>query len=176
MTKTNSKPTTIPDSTVITQTEIIFWLFSFLIPFFFGHQQLATGIAVNLLLFLSAIKLKRSSQLPVVVLPSIAAFTRGIIFGPQTFFLLYFLPIIWFGNLLLVRIFQLESSVSKTIARLLLSIAAKTSVLYVFAIIYHAFNLVPKPFLTAMGIMQFVTAAVAGTITVVIFQKKYIHE
>lgn len=67
---------------------------AFLIPAIFSAPQLVTGTMVNALLFVAAQKLTKKELYPALVLPSLGAVTHGVLFGPQTIFLYYFLPFI----------------------------------------------------------------------------------
>ncbi|PIP14922.1 hypothetical protein COY88_02950 [Candidatus Roizmanbacteria bacterium CG_4_10_14_0_8_um_filter_35_28] len=57
-------------------------------------------------LFIAVQKFSYKKILPVIVLPSLGAILNGVLFGPATIFLYYFLPFIWIGNLILIYSFS----------------------------------------------------------------------
>ena len=67
---------------------------AFFIPAVFSSPQWLTGTIINTLLFIVATKLDFKKQLPIIILPSLGAFSHIVIFGPLTVFLLYFIPFI----------------------------------------------------------------------------------
>ena len=67
---------------------------AFLVPMIFSSPQWLIGTMVNALLFIAALKLDFKKQLPIIILPSLGALAHGVLFGPLTVFLLYFLPFI----------------------------------------------------------------------------------
>jgi len=131
------------------------------IPFLFGHPQLVVGSVVNMLLVLAASRLPRRHWLPLAVLPSLAALARGLVFGPFTPFLLFFLPFIWLGNLALMLALRRLRHWPVGLA-LLPAAALKASLLYGMALVYVQADLVPEMFLTAMGLIQLETALLGG--------------
>lgn len=148
---------------LVLSVNIVFYLFAFLIPFAISGPQLLVGSVVNTFLFITAAKLDKKSILLVAILPSLGAFSHGVIFGPLTFFLFYFLPFIWIGNLLLIYVF-------KQYKNILLAAGVKTAFLFLTANIYHSFQIVPKLFVTSMGLFQFVTALIGGVLALVLFK------
>jgi hypothetical protein len=121
-----------------------------------GHPQWLVGTVVNACLFSGAIYLPRKYILPLAIFPSLGVLARGLIFGPFTWFLVYFLPFIWLGNLILII-------VSK---KFNLIFAAFTKFLFLFLVanIYFSFHIVPKVFLVTMGLNQLATALAGGFI------------
>ena len=141
---------------------IVLPVVAFTIPFFASGPQLLTGTLVNSFLILTAIKLPLRKAWPVIVFPSIGALGNGILFGPYTPFLTYFLPFIWLGNFILVKSFiEIKKNTSFPLA-LFLSSLLKAALLFVFAFAYFKLNLVPQIFLTAMSIFKFATAIAGG--------------
>ena len=74
----------------------------FFVPFLIGHPQFIVGTLVNAALVLAAMNIKNYRLLPVIIVPSLGALSRGLIFGPFSRFLVYMIPFIWIGNSLLV--------------------------------------------------------------------------
>jgi hypothetical protein len=135
---------------------------AFFTPFSLGHPQWLVGTVVNTCLFLSAIFLPKKYFILLAILPSLGVLARGLVFGPFTFFLFYFLPFIWIGNLLLILTFKKFGFVVASFSKFLF--------LYLVANIYFNFNIVPKIFLTSMGLNQLATALVGGIIAFTIFK------
>jgi len=142
---------------------ITLYALAFCIPFFFSAQQLVTGTVINCLLFLSATRLSKKELLPIVALPSIATLFHGVLFGPQTVFLFYFLPFIWLGNYALVYAFSTFDSKPYWL-RIALSSAVKYLLLQACAQVYFASGIVPSAFLASMGYIQLITALVGGAL------------
>lgn len=143
---------------------------SFAVPFFLGHSQILTGVIVNALLFYSTSLSKGKFYWPIIILPSIAVLSRGIIFGPMTVFLLYFLPFIWLGNIIMVFVYNRIFSQGNLVS-IFISSAVKFVFLYTFANIFFNFQLVPKIFLQTMGINQLLTALAGGLLVLPILKK-----
>lgn len=145
---------------------VLYSAVSFLLPILLGHPQIVVGITVNALLIMSALNLKNHKLLPVMIMPSLGALSRGLIFGPFTIYLVYMIPFIWVGNFILVYMFKSMYVAKKKnyLLTVLSSSAAKTIFLFGSAFLLFSLNIIPAPFLAAMGIMQFVTAVSAGFI------------
>lgn len=122
---------------------------SFAVPFLLGHNQLATGVFVNFFLFWTA-KNYRAAVKYFIFFPSLVVLARGLIFGPFTPFLFYFIPFIWLGNWVLVKLASQGHP--------LRGCFGKMAVLYLAARVYFALGIVPEVFLTSMGVMQVATA------------------
>lgn len=151
-------------------------LIAFAIPLFISGPQILTGSLVNCFLFLSSNYSSKKAQYAIIILPSIGALLNGVIFGKFTPFLAYFLPFIWMGNYILVRTFTLfarhpdegRGLDSKLIpwipafAGMTLSALLKSVFLFVFVFVFFKLSIVPRVFLTAMGIFQFITAIIGG--------------
>lgn len=150
----------LPTSLYLTLTGL-----AFLVPMIFSYPQWLIGTMVNTILFIGALKLDFKKQLPIIILPSLGAFAHGVLFGPLTVFLLYFLPFIWLGNALLVRFisFKLVNQWPFFYRAFTASIL-KFAVLFLAAYIYINLGLVPVVFLSSMGLIQLLTA-IMGAIT-----------
>ncbi|MBW2965691.1 hypothetical protein KY342_01150 [Candidatus Woesearchaeota archaeon] len=143
---------------------VVYTAFCFFIPLTIGHPQLAVGIIVNALLIASALNIKGYKLLPVIISPSLGALSRGILFGPFTIFLVYMIPFIWIGNTILVFSFKwLKLRLNKNYwLTLVIGSLLKSGFLFLIAFILYSLNIVPVVFLTAMGIMQLITAFTGG--------------
>ena len=149
---------------------------SFFAPFTLGHPQWLVGTVVNACLFLGAIYLPKRSYIPLAILPSLGVLARGLVFGPATMFLVYFLPIIWMGNLILIFMFRaIYSNVLKN-NRIVFFLAmagaavGKSGLLFVLAFIYFKLDILPVLFLQLMGLNQLATALIGGLVAFVIFK------
>jgi len=149
---------------LLLRLNLVIYTLSFAIPIIVSHPQWITGAVVNCLLYLTAEKLSKKEYLPVIVLPSLGAITYGVLFGPQTVFLYYFLPFIWVGNYLLISLFSMLKNQNYFI-RVILSSLTKYLFLVIFANIYFGFKIVPKLFITSMGIVQLITALTGGILS-----------
>ncbi|MFH0749293.1 MAG: hypothetical protein V1917_00030 [Candidatus Gottesmanbacteria bacterium] len=131
---------------------------SFVVPFLLSQSQIPTGIFVNALLFLSVLFLPASTRLPIIIFPSLATVTRGLVFGGLTPFLLAMVPVIWLGNWLLTMVFdKLHGRLGLMVSGVIASLT-KVTVLFLTAIIFVRLGIVPKLFLTVMGNVQLITA------------------
>ena len=144
-------------------------LLLFFVPLLFGHPQLLVGTIVNALIIYIAINFKGMKLFPSIFLPALGTLLRGILFGTFTPFLIYLLPFIWVGNSILlfsVRFF-LYKKINKLIIFLLSGIL-KASFLYIITLILVNNYNFPNIFLTAMGILQLITAMLGGILYLVI--------
>lgn len=132
-----------------------------LLPFSLGHPQLLVGILVNTCLVLAALNLKSYKILPVALLPSMGVLARGLVFGPFTMFLVFMIPFIWAGNLILI--FAIKRLNNKWLA-LGLGAVLKTAFLYSIAITLIHAGVLPKIFAVSMGMLQLYTALAGGVI------------
>jgi len=145
---------------------IIYSVVSFFLPFIIGHPQYLVGALVNSLLIISAMNIKGYKLLPIIIAPSLGALTQGLLFGPFTIFLVYMAPFIWIGNAVLVYCFKYFKLTKKMNYWLTLLIGSITKAVFLFIIAYilYSLNIIPVIFLTAMGIIQLVTAISGGVI------------
>lgn len=143
---------------------IIYTIIAFSIPLVIGHSQILVGTIVNAALIAGALNLKGYKLLPVIIAPSLGALTAGLLFGPLTIYLLYMIPFIWVGNSILVLSFKwLKLKLNKNyFITLLLGSGLKSGFLFISALILYSLGLIPVMFLTAMGIIQLVTAIGGG--------------
>lgn len=142
----------------------LYTLFSFLLPIVLSHPQIVVGVAVNAMLVLAALNLKGYKLLPVIIAPSLGALSGALLFGPFTKFLLYMAPFIWLGNAILVFSFKVFRLRLKKNYWLTLGIGSllKSGFLFLSAITLYALGIIPVIFLTAMGVMQLLTALGGG--------------
>lgn len=144
---------------------------SFFTSFALGHPQWLVGAAVNTCLFLGALYLPKRYYVPLAILPSLGVLSRGMIFGPLTMFLVYFLPFIWLGNLALILLFRfIYIKVSKNFGVAVLgSAVGKFALLFFMANVYFRFSIVPAVFLQAMGLNQLATALAGGVLAFIVY-------
>jgi len=147
---------------LIYRLETLLWSVAFLTPLLVAGPQWLVGTMVNAYLFVGAVKLDKKNLLPLIFLPSIGALGHGVLFGPLTLFLIYFMPFIWLGNWVLVTIFsKLRKKTNQTVG-LFVGTGVKALVLFLAANVYVGFKIVPSIFLTAMGWVQLGTALLGG--------------
>ncbi len=147
--------------------ELAFYSFlAFIFPLILGHNgtminQIFVGIFVNFLLVLSAFYVSGWKNIFIIVLPSMAAYLSGVIFGAGSAFLLYFIPAIWIGNLIFV--YFIKKSIGKnTNYGILKSSILKAGFLFIIAFFLVYLKVVPEMFLIAMGPVQLATALFGG--------------
>src|SRR3989339_50869 len=154
---------------------------SLMIPFGFGHPQWLIGTIVNAILFLAVLFLQKKYWLPLIIFPSLGVLARGLIFGPLTFFLIYFLPFIWMGNFILTLVFEKffvipakAGTQSNDTVRYLFAVLvaglAKFAFLFLTANLYFNLKVVPKIFVASMGLNQLETALAGGVISFLVFK------
>lgn len=146
----------------------------FLVPFMIGHPQFLVGTLVNAALILGALNVRNYKLLPIVMLPSIAVLSKGLIFGPFTIFLVYLIPFIWASNFIIVLMFKkfnLDMGFNKWIS---LGAAAllKAAFLFLAAFIMIKLSVLPALFLTTMGLFQLYTALAGGVLAFAIHAGK----
>ena len=155
------KTTTIP-KTILFPLEISLSVLAFAIPFFISGPQWLTGTLVNSFLIIFVARSSNKNILPIITLPSIGALLHGVIFGPLTPFLFYFLPFIWMGNYLFVKVFEKLTHRINFFSGVFIGAVTKSLFLYFAAIIFFRLNIVPALFLKTMGLIQFYTALAGG--------------
>lgn len=149
---------------IFLKLNFFFYAYALGLPIIISGPQWLTGSLVNSLLFIASQKLSRKELLPVLILPSLGALTYGLLFGPYTGFLYYFLPFIWLGNWLLVSVFSLTKK-RAYFWRVLFSSLAKSLLLSLSAHVYLKFRLVPAMFAVSMGWGQLLTAGNGGLLS-----------
>jgi hypothetical protein len=138
-------------------------LLGFMLPFAIGAPQIIIGILVNALIIRSALSLPSYKTLPVIFTPSIGAIAQGALFGPLNVFLIFMMPFIWSGNLILLYAFKAKIAHGYNyLLTLLAGSAAKAGFLFLAAYILYSASMIPEVFLSSMGVMQFVTAFLGG--------------
>src|SRR3989344_469352 len=164
------------DIKILSGAETVVPVLAFAVPFLVSGPQWLTGTLVNFFLYLSVRKLSGRTLLMVVILPSVGVLMHGALFGKFTPFLAFFLPFIWLGNLVMIRTFMFFLKSLPAFFAVFLSAILKSLWLYVIAVMYFSFNLVPQMFVTAMGFVQFLTAFSGGLIALMILRFIKIHE
>jgi hypothetical protein len=152
-------------------------ILSFFMPFALGHPQWLVGTIVNACLFLGAVYLPKRYYISLAILPSLGVLARGALFGPMTMFLVYFLPFIWLGNLILIILFKkIFSGETANLDDLkfglsvFLASAVKFLGLWIVVNIYFSLSIVPKLFISSMSLNQLATALAGGLIAFLIFK------
>lgn len=144
----------------------LYSILAFLIPFFIGHPQLVVGVLVNAFLITSALNVRGVKLLAVIVAPALGVLCRGLLFGPFTVFLLYMIPFIWIGNMVLVFFFKWLNLDRKMNKWLTLGIGSVVKAGFLFLVAYSlvSMNVIPALFLTTMGLFQLYTAIFGGVL------------
>jgi len=142
----------------------VYSLVSFLFPFFFSQTQIFLGIIVNCMLISGALYVKGKNLLPLIILPSLGALSRGFLFGPNTVYLIYMLPFIWISNLIFVMTIKfVHLKVKKQyISGTIFGSLFKTCFLFLSAAFLYNLGIIPSVFLISMGIMQAITSLSAS--------------
>jgi len=147
------------------ETRLVF-LFSvflcFAAPFILGRFQLINGTLINAVLFSFAVLLPDRLFPAIIIFPSLGVLSRGLIFGPLTPFLVYFIPFIWLANLSLILVFKKNFPFLGYFFSVILASLVKLSILFFFANIFFKLKIIPRSFLMAMGINQLITACLGG--------------
>lgn len=159
---------------LLLRLDLVSYVLGFSIPLLISQPQLITGTIINSLFFIACEKLDKKALYPILVLPSLGAISHGVLFGPQTIFLFYFLPFIWLGNYLQVSVFSFTKQ-QNYLMRILCSALVKYLLLFIAANVYYRAHVVPQLFITSMGIVQFATACLGGLLAYFILRllKKY---
>jgi len=144
---------------------LLLYTLAFSIPFILRGPQLLVGSLVNFLFILAISQYKFKEIAPALLLPSIASYSYGLLFGGATNFLLYLVPMIAIGNAIYVLTFK---KIETKYANVLIGAGLKS--LFLFGCTYILVGTIglPELFLRAMGITQFVTASVGGLLASVI--------
>lgn len=143
----------------------LLYIVSFSLPFLLKGPQLLVGSLVNFLFILAISQYKFKEIAPALMLPSIASYSYGLLFGGATNFLLYLIPVITVANTIYVLFFK---KINIKYANILVAAAFKALFLFGCAYILVQTIGLPKLFLTTMGITQFVTALVGGILASVV--------
>ncbi len=149
---------------------VLYSVIAFCVPFVLSHPQLLVGTVVNMMLILGAQNLRGYKLFGMIFTPSLGVIASGLIFGGLTKYLLFFMPMIWVGNILLVYGYKymrhhFKSGVIKSISA---AVSAKVLLLTLTAYVLVSFDIVPDIFLSAMSFLQLTTALLgaAGALTV----------
>lgn len=147
----------------------------FFLPLLVPGPQILVGSAVNLFLLLTARNVDRRQMLILALLPSVAAVAHGMLFGPLTPALVFLLPAIWIGNLLLMGVSQsLRHTRLPILVGLIIAAGIKMMWLSVAAYTLYSLHLIPVVLVAAMGVMQFVTAGIGGGLVYVLEKRRLI--
>jgi hypothetical protein len=128
-------------------------------PLFLKSPQLLVGSVVNFVLFFSAKKFGFRKSLPSILLPCLIAYSSNILFKGATYFLIFFIPIIFIGNSIYVL---LSRYIKNSFFSVIVSSVCKSLLLYIFAYIFVKEVGLPQIFITNMGVMQLITGIIGG--------------
>jgi hypothetical protein len=148
----------------------------FFLPFVLGHPQILVGVIVNAMLIVGATYMKGHKMLPLILLPSLGVLTAGVLFGTYTTFLLYLIPFIWIGNAIYVYVYKHVSFGGYDWKNNFLGVGVasilKAGFLFGATFLLVQLAVVPSVFLTAMGLLQIVTALIGGILAVGIIKTR----
>ena len=143
----------------------LLYIFSFLVPLIIAKPQILVGSAVNFLIVYTTLKYGFKKAIPILLIPSLVATGRGLLFGGATIFLVYLLPFIMISNGILgFCTYRLKNWIG-----LLVGTVLKASFLYLITLVLVNTISLPKIFLTTMGISQLYTALIGGSIAMLLF-------
>lgn len=132
----------------------------FSLSYFFREPQLLIGTLVNFAITFSAYTNKHfKTSLPIIIMPSVAAFMGSWVLASFNQYLLFFIPFIWLSNSL--QVYLLKKNISNKINWVIASIV-KTTLLFCVAFVLVKFSIVPTAFLTIMGVTQLITTLVGS--------------
>ena len=156
------KSTLLPLS-ISQNLSLVYWsslyLVIFAIPLVLSGPQLVVGTVVNACLFIAAKQTTPSKLIPLAILPSLAAIMHGVVLGSFSQFLLIMAPFIWAGNFILMMVYK---QTSQKLVGLPLAALVKTAWLFSIAFVFVKLGVLPKIFLTSMGVFQLATALLGG--------------
>jgi len=128
-----------------------------LVPLIVGKPQILVGTFINFLIVYSTLTYGIKKSIPILILPSITATSKGVLFGSATYFLLYIMPFIMISNYLLSFFAS-----KKKIALKVFAVFVKGIFLYVAYLIMNKTVGLPKVLMSSIP-MQFLTAALGFT-------------
>ena len=129
-----------------------------LVPLVIGKPQLLVGTFINFLIVYSTLTYGIKKTIPILLLPSIVATSKGMLFGNATFFLLYLMPFIMISNFIL-SFFVSKKKLGYKVSGIVL----KAFFLYVAYTLLNQYFGLPSVLLASVP-MQFVTAALGFTL------------
>jgi hypothetical protein len=139
-------------------------LVAFFFPFFFSQSQILLGTIVNCMLISGALYVKGKNLIPLIILPSLGALSRGFLFGPNTVYLIYMLPFIWIGNAILIFTIKFVHLKMKRqyVSGAVFGSVLKACFLFLSALLLYNLGVIPSVFLLTMGIIQAITSLSAS--------------
>jgi len=140
---------------------------SFLLPMLLGGPQLLVGIVVNLLIVRQALTQKGWKASPTIILPSLGAVSRGILFGSLTRYLIIIVPFIWLGNFAISYFSKLMAHKAKPL-RIIIPSLVKSIVIFSPVLLLVQLSVLPSAFIVSMGAIQFITALLGSLLATLI--------
>ena len=109
-------------------------------------------------------------------MPSISTILSGYVFKSASVYMIYMIPAIWIGNLVLILAFKyimLKNKKNYFLASLI-GIICKVAIIFGFFIILKVFNVFPEKLVSnlqkAMSVIQFITATIGCIIAFGIYK------
>ena len=124
------------------------------------------GSIVNLFLIRTAQYFEYEYVLAISFLPSLGVYFAGVLFGVNTFYLLFFIPFIWLSNLIYIYFYKKEVILKKRNAFLgsIKTSIIKAGILFSVAVVFVLVFNFPSVFLITMGLIQLSTAIIGSFI------------
>lgn len=141
------------------------YIFSFLIPLLISKPQILVGSTINFLIVYTTLKYGFKKAIPILLIPSLVATGRGLLFGSATIFLVYLLPFIMISN----GILSLSIIKIKGILGVVIGCVLKVIFLYLATYILVNTISLPSIFLTTMGISQLYTALIGSGVALILY-------
>lgn len=146
-------------------------ILAFSIPLLISGPQLLTGSLVNTLLFIASDRRTNRNSLYILsLLPSLGALSNGLLFGKFTPYLVFFIPFIWIGNMVLILSFDRVRSRMTFPFAIIIPSLFKTAILFLSAQILVRTHFAPNAFISSMGAVQLITALIGGTLAYVLIK------
>ncbi len=142
-----------------------------------SNSQLIVGTIVNTILIVAALNIKGWYKIiPIVTMPSISTILSGYIFKSASVYMVYMIPAIWVGNLLLILAFKyiMIKKENNYFVASIIGIIAKVLIIFLSFTTLRAFNIFPEKLVTtlsqAMSMTQLITAITGSIIAFGIYK------
>ena len=143
------------------------------------NSQIIVGSIVNIALIMTGLNIKGWRKIFLIAtLPSLSATGSGYIFGGLSKVTIFMVPGIWLGNLaiiMLMKYFYVNKGINYIFSAII-SIVAKTSIIFVVLNMWMVFSVLPNQGIVAntlrntMGLAQGLTATIGAVISLLIIK------
>ncbi len=145
-------------------------IISFFTPFILNNQ-IIVGTIINFLLFRSSFYLKLKKSIIISIIPSLAVYIHGKMFGVLTKQMIYLIPFIILGNISLIiisRRFFIRKN-KHIVKSMIHASIIKLAIIFIGILIMYLLGIISIFFIKIMFIIQIITISSAG----IIFYIKY---